>query len=157
MNRPITWGPQLPAEPVFAVAFDRWRPLNAGVLDVQPHAGASLGTLLTEARGGVGVRIGRDVPSGHLLPRAVGPIGVEVTGDAQLRAVARSAVLSGTFFRRSPRVAVRPLVGDLTAGIRLRWRSLDASWLAHQTSAEHAGRSRAHRWSTLELSWRPER
>ncbi len=61
-NRPIEWGEQVPAEPVFAVHYDRQRLLSAGALAVQPHAGASLGTLLTEARAGLSAQVERALP-----------------------------------------------------------------------------------------------
>jgi hypothetical protein len=157
LNRPITWGPQMPAEPVFSVAFDRRRLIAAGGLEVQPHGGASLGTLLTEARAGIGLRYPSSGVLSWQLPRKAGAVSLEFAGDAQVRGVARNAMLSGTFFRPSPSVALRPLVSELTAGLRLQWRSLEASWLAHQTGAEHRGRTRPHDWSTLALSWRPTR
>ncbi len=158
-NRPIEWGEQVPAEPVFAVHYDRRRLLSAGTLVVQPHAGASLGTLLTEARAGLSAQFesGLPLPLPQRISRLVGAVSVGLEGDATWRGVARNAMLSGTFFRSSPHVALRPMVTELAAGVRLRWRVLDVSWLAHQTSAEHVGRSVPHTWSTLELRWHPAR
>ncbi|MBM3907123.1 MAG: lipid A deacylase LpxR family protein [Gemmatimonadetes bacterium] len=156
MNRPITWGPELPAELVIGVAHDRSRAVDVGALEVRPHVGVSLGTLLTEARAGVAMSRQLVIPMGA-IGRRFGAVTAEVVADAQGRAVARNVVLSGTYFRDSPRVALRPLVGQYTAGLRLGWRMLEASWLANQTGAEHRGRTRAHRWSTLELRWRPAR
>ncbi|MHB0964272.1 MAG: lipid A-modifier LpxR family protein [Gemmatimonadaceae bacterium] len=158
-NRPIEWGAQVPAEPVFAVHYDRRRLFSTGLLAVQPHGGASLGTLLTEARAGLSAQLesGLPVPLPQRAARLLGAINVAVEGDATWRGVARNAMLSGTFFRSSPHVDLRPVVRELSLGVRVRWRVLDASWMAHQTSAEHVGRSVPHTWSTLELRWRPER
>lgn len=156
-NRPIEWGHEVPAEPVFAVHYDRRRLWSAGPLAVQPHGGASLGTLLTEARAGMSAQLERDVPLPERLARQVGAVNVGVEGDATFRGVGRNAMLSGTFFRSSPHVDLRPLVRELTVGVRVRWRVVDAAWLAHQTSAEHVGRGVPHTWSTLELRWRPDR
>lgn len=156
-NRPIEWGEQVPAEAVFAVHYDRQRLLSAGALAVQPHAGASLGTLLTEARAGLSAQLESELRLPQRLARLVGAVSAGVEGDATWRGVARNAMLSGTFFRPSPHVELRPIVRELSAGVRLRWRALDASWLAHQTSAEHVGRGVPHTWSTLELRWRPTR
>ncbi len=156
-NRPIVWGRELPAEPVFSVQFDRRRRLTAGAMELQPHAGASLGTLLTEARAGIGARVGRDGPRAWRSSSRVGAFTVEFSGDATLRAVVRNEVLSGTFFRPSARMTLRPFVTELAGGTRVRWRDLEASWMAHQTSAEYAARGAPHVWSTLELSWRPSR
>ena len=156
-NRPIEWGEQVPAEPVFAVHYDRRRLLTAGPLAVQPHGGASLGTLLTEARAGMSAQLESVLPLPPRVARLVGGFIVGVEADATWRGVARNAMLSGTFFRSSPHVDLRPLVRELTVGVRMRWRVLDASWVAHQTSAEHVGRGVPHTWSTLELRWRPAR
>lgn len=158
-NRPIEWGEQVPAEPVFAVHYDRRRLLSAGALAVQPHAGTSFGTLLTEARAGLSAQIesGLPLPLPNQLARLVGAVHVALEGDATWRGVARNAMLNGAFFRSSPSVELRPLVRELSTGVRLRWRVLDALWLAHQTSAEHVGRQVPHTWSTLELRWRPAR
>lgn len=157
LNRPITWGPQVPAEPVFAVAFNRSRTFGAGSIALHPHGGASLGTLLTEARLGVGASYPNHRALTWLLPKKAGPLSLELAADAQLRAVARNAVLSGAFFRDGPHVALRPLVGEASAALRLQWRTLEAEWSAHRTGAEYVGRRRAHEWSTLSLAWRPAR
>jgi hypothetical protein len=83
-----------------------------------------------------------------------GPFSIALTSDAQLRAVARNAALNGAFFREGPSVKLRPLVKEFAGGLHLGWRTLDASWTAHSTSAEHVGRRTPHSWSTLALSWR---
>ena len=157
LNRPITWGRQVPAEPVFSVAFDRRRLADEGALQLQPHGGVSLGTLLTEARAGLGARYVDERTLSWILPRQASGIALALSGDAQVRAVARNAVLSGAFFRSGPNVALRPIVPEYTLGLHLQWRMLEASWLAHQTGAEHVARNRPHTWSTLELTWRPSR
>jgi hypothetical protein len=156
LNRPITWGPELPAELVMGVSFDRWRAIGDGALVVRPHGGASLGTLLTEARAGADASYRVELPTKRVAPK-LGRMSAVIVADAQARLVAHNVVLSGTVFRTGPRVPLRPVVGEWTTGVRLGWRSLEASWLAHQTGAEHRGQARAHRWSTLELSWRPAR
>lgn len=155
-NGPIDWATQLPAEPVFAVSYEQRRMRTVGAFELQPHAGASLGNLLTEARVGLGARLGKDHGFwGRLSP------GRRVTwaflSDVTLRGVARNEVLSGTFFRRSARVALRPLVADLQSGLHLRWRGLSLAWIAHQTSAEYVTRRGTHAWSTLEAGWWPGR
>jgi len=156
-NRRITWGNTLPAEPVFSVQYERRRMMFVRALELEPHGGGSLGTLLTEARVGVGARLGRVLQH----PWRIGPVdkafALELAGDATLRAVARNEVLSGTFFRPSHRMTLRPLVSELSGGVRVRWRGLDLSWIAHQTSAEYTVRRAPHVWSTLQLTWRPTR
>ncbi|MHB1310719.1 MAG: lipid A-modifier LpxR family protein, partial [Gemmatimonadaceae bacterium] len=102
---------------------------------------ASLGTLLTELRGGIGASVGF---RRHF----------RLVGDATARGVARSEVLSGTFFRPSERVPLRPLVTEVQFGARGTWRRLSLAWIAHRTSAEYTGRARGHSWSTLQAEWR---
>ena len=140
-NKPIDWSLQLPTEPVFGVSYDQRRPATFGAAVLEPHAGASLGTLLTELRGGMGASF------------AVRPY-LFLLGDATARGVARSEVLSGTFFRTSERVPLRPLVTELQFGARGTWRRLSLAWIAHQTSAEYTARTKGHTWSTLEAEWR---
>jgi hypothetical protein len=152
-NRPIAWGQQLPAEAVFAASLDRRARARVGAIEQQPHAGASLGNLLTEARVGVGTRVGLNLshPWMTILPHH--SVEIALVGDATVRAVARNEVLSGTLFRPSARVTPRPVVTEVQAGLRVRWRMLEAAWLAHQTGAEYTTRGAPHPWSTLEASW----
>ena len=140
-NRPIDWNVQLPTEPVFGVRYERRRAATFGHVVLEPHAGASLGTLLTEVQGGVGTSLA-------LLPF------FSLVGDATAHGVSRSEVLSGTFFRTSERVPLRPLVTDVEFGARATWRRMSLAWIAHQTSAEYTARTQGHTWSTLEAEWR---
>lgn len=157
-NRTISWGRQVPAEPVFAAQYDMRRLVRAGALDFQPRAGASLGNLLTEGRVGVDAELGSQLPHPWTVPpRSAQPFTLSLTGGATLRAVARNEVLNGTLFRRSAHVTPRTLVTEAQAGVHARWRNWDASWVAHQTSAEYAGRSAPHPWSTIALTWWPGR
>lgn len=155
-NGPIDWATQLPAEPVFAVSYDQRRARTAGAFELQPHAGTSLGNLLTEARAGLGVRLGKDQRFGRRLSHDRRVTWMLVS-DVTLRAVARSEVLSGTFFRPSAHTTLRPLVAELQGGLHLQWRGLSLAWIAHQTSAEYVARRGSHAWSTLEAGWWPGR
>ena len=156
-NRPITWGRQIPAEPVFAVSLDERRFAGRESLELQPHAGATVGTLLTEARAGLGMRLGTRRSRPWMMAPESGPWELALVGDATMRAVARNEVLDGAFFRRGVSVASRPFVPEVQAGVRARWRFLEIAWLAHQTGAEYELRRTSHAWSTLEAVWRPHR
>ena len=151
-NRPIDWTAQLPTEPVFAVSYDQRRSRTVGAVELQPHAGGSLGNLLTEVRVGLGSRIGPGLRPRGAAPNRRLPTW-ELVSDATLRGVARNESLSGTFFRPSNRVALRPVVTELQAGLNVRWRALSLAWIAHQTSAEYRTRRGTHAWSTLEAGW----
>lgn len=156
-NGPIDWTKQLPTEPVFAVSFDQRLRRTAGAAALQPHAGASLGNLLTEARVGLGARFGRDVHLPRWMAVGDGPVSWALVSDATLRGVVRNEMLSGTFFRPSDRVTLRPVVADLQLGATVRWRELGISWTAHQTGAEYVTRRGPHAWATLEAAWWPGR
>jgi len=156
-NGPIDWSKQLPAEPVFALSYDQRLLRTTGALELQPHAGASLGNLLTEVRAGLGARAGRSLSSPRRIAAKDRPLTLTVVGDATVRGVARNETLSGTFFRPSVHVALRPVVTELQLGTTLRWRELGVSWIAHQTSAEYRARRGPHAWSALEASWWPRR
>ena len=156
-NGPIDWSKQMSAEPVFAASYDLRLLRTAGALRVQPHAGASLGNLLTEGRAGVGLRAGRSIHVPRWMSADDRSLTWSVLGDATVRGVARNETLSGTFFRPSAHVALRPVVTELQLGTTLRWRELGVSWTAHQTSAEYGARRGPHAWSTLEASWWPGR
>jgi len=156
-NGPIDWTKQLPAEPVLAVSYDQRLLRTVGAVDLQPHAGASVGNLLTEVRAGLAARAGGDVHLPRWVSAGSRPVSWVLVGDATLRGVARSEALSGTFFRPSDGVALRPLVADLQAGVTVRWRGLGLSWMAHQTGAEYVTRHGPHAWSTLEAAWSPPR
>ena len=152
-NRPIDWTKQLPTEPVFAVSYDQRLLRTAGAVELQPHVGASLGNLLTEARVGLGARLGRDLHLPRWMAAGNRPVTWALLSDATLRGVARNETLSGTIFRPSEHVTLRPLVTDLQLGTTVRWRELGLSWTAHQTGAEYVARHSPHAWSTLEVAW----
>ena len=152
-NRPIDWSHELPTEPVFALSDDERWSWPMGAMTVQPHAGASIGNLLTEARAGVGLQSGAwDAVSGvsHARPS------VGLVLDATVRAVARNEVLSGTVFRPSEHVTLRTLVPELQGGVRARWRRLGVAFVVHQTGAEYEGRRTPHTWTTLQADWWPK-
>jgi lipid A 3-O-deacylase len=113
-------------------------------IDLIPHAGASLGNVLTYANAGAALRVGLNLPSdfGVQLARP-GSVGGSPTDDLDPRvaldrnfsvflfgavdgrAVARNIFLDGNTFRESRSVPKEVLVADLTAGIGLiagRWQ-----------------------------------
>jgi lipid A 3-O-deacylase len=144
---PQGWDSQLHDEFAFASSFDRhWRTLRLftdyvpggfeGV--VTTSAGATLGTLRDEARGGVTLTLGQYLPDGYFGPPRVRPSlgGVEhiagggtpswsIFAGLQARAVARDLFLDGNTFRDSAHVDKNNLVGDVQAGFTLSagdWR-----------------------------------
>ncbi len=140
--QPMGWHHQLPNEPAFLASWLAKKKFALGSaggveLDLIPHGGASLGTVMTLARGGGLLRLGRHMtgfgpdtiePGGAMLQNMRRDIepgrsrGLEWYLFAGLdhRLVAHNIFLDGTVFRDSPSVRRRPHVYDLSAGASLR-------------------------------------
>jgi lipid A 3-O-deacylase len=162
-NRPINWDTQLPFEPGIVLAWDHTeRVLAIGEgrrfgADVEPHAGASLGNILTEARAGMLVRTGFRMAHPWLLAAYDSTDttpAVTFFADATMHGVARNEFLAGTMFRASPRVDERPLVPEYQVGVTLRLERMSVSWVAHQLSSEYFSRPNGHAWSRLAIEYR---
>ena len=134
---PQGWDNQLPHEAGFILSFLRKNRYGNGPLQVIPHAGFSLGTIITHARAGGMVRIGKNMtgfgpdsiePGGSALqntPHASETErrrGFEIYGfiGADARYVVRNVFLDGTLFRDSPNVDRHNFVYDLSRGISAR-------------------------------------
>ncbi|MDZ7626970.1 MAG: lipid A deacylase LpxR family protein [Parvularculaceae bacterium] len=128
---PAGWDNQLRNEPGLLVSFDRvWR-FGGPKVEVMPYAGASLGNVLTEARGGAIVRIGSNLGATG-LPARVSParpsagaqrrdgFAWQVYGGATGRAVAQNIFLDGNTFRDSLSVDKEPVVAEVEAGASLQ-------------------------------------
>jgi len=140
--QPAGWQHQIPNEPAFLVSYlgKSKRALgNLAGLDLEliPHGGATLGTVMTLARAGGLLRLGRHMtgfgpdtiePGGAMLQNMRRDIepgrshGIEWYLFAGLdhRLIAHNIFLDGTVLRDSPNVRRRPHVYDLTAGLSLR-------------------------------------
>ena len=140
--QPAGWHNQIPDEPGFMVSYlAKTRHAlgsRAGVgLELIPHAGATLGTVMTLARAGGILRLGQQMtgfgpdtiePGGAMLQNMRRDIepgrmpGLEwyVFAGLDHRLVARNIFLDGTAFRSSPAVLRRPHVYDISAGLSLR-------------------------------------
>ena len=156
-QRPIDWSHQLPFEPVFDVAYDRRTLTQSHGVQIEPHAGGSVGNLLTEVRGGIGARVGWNVQHPWMPTGSASRAEVAVFGDATLRGVLRDETLTGDLFRRSERVSVRPFVLESQLGFSVRYRQGALSYVAHATGAEYTTRTGTHAWSTIQIEWRPGR
>jgi lipid A 3-O-deacylase len=162
-NRPINWSSELPFEPGIVLAWDHTeRVLAAGDgklagFDVEPHAGGSLGNILTEARAGMRVRAGFRMQHPWLLA-AIDSTDTTPTlsflADATVHGVARNEFLAGTMFRASPHVDERPFVPEYQVGATFRLEQVSISWVAHQVSSEYFSRAAGHAWSRIEVVYR---
>jgi len=153
-QRPIDWSNQLPFEPVIGVDYDQRRLVKTGDVELQPHAGASVGNLLTEARAGIGARLGRNLREPFRPLSRADRLEVALSGDATVRAVARNEVLSGLLFSGAgPHVTLRTIVPEFQIGMSARYGAATLSYVVHQTGPEYTTRRGAHQWSTIQIDW----
>ncbi len=171
---PQGWDSQLHDELAFAASFDRrWRAARLFVdvaaggleMDLTPSAGATIGTLRTEARAGVTARLGYRLNSDYGPPRvrpslagvehfAGGPLSWSVFAGVQGRAVARNLFLDGNTFRDSAHVEKENFVGDVQAGFTVSagdWR-LAYTFVVRTEEFETQGQQQD--FGALALSWR---
>ena len=159
-NRPIYWATELPFEPGIVLAYDHTqRILAMGGADsfggdVEPHAGASLGNILTEARAGVRLRGGFRVKHPWLATEEPAKPEVSLVADATVHGIVRNEFLAGTMFRPSQHVQERPFVAEYSAGITLRWKRLTLTYSADHSESEYVTRSSGHTWSRIGAEWR---
>lgn len=174
--RPAGWQHQIPNEPAFLVS---WLAKSKHVLgsdqgvdlELIPHGGATLGTVMTLARAGVSLRLGRHMtgfgpdtiePGGSMLQNMRRDIepgraqGIEwyVFAGLDHRLIAHNIFLDGTVFRNSPSVRRRPHVYDLTAGISLRIEAVRLSLTRVRRSEEFfsiAGNGGAQTFDSINL------
>lgn len=165
----LGWDNQLPNEPAVMLSFDRvWRigaPGRGFGIDARPTLGASVGVPLTEARAGLRVRIGDD------LPAAIGNARVQPTGfpsetglsaaadgfswrlfgGVAGRAVGRNQFLDGALFRDSLSVDSRAFVRDFETGGVVTLGGLELSFAYVWRGREYETQSAPHRFASLTL------
>ena len=142
---PMGWGNQIRAEPGLLLTYlHKRRYGDSNGLQFVPHAGASIGSIMTLVRAGGIVRVGRNMTG-------FGPDGIE-PGGAMLkntrsehdagrrqpwewfafagvdgRLIGHNIFLDGSLFRSGPGVARRDAVYDFTAGLSMRIDKLRVS------------------------------
>jgi len=134
VEQPQGWDNQSPSELGFSIAYLQKRKYGNAYFDVVPHAGLTLGTVMTLARVGGTMRLGKNMtgfgpdtiePGGAMLQRPryewYGFVGADV------RYVAHNIFLDGTVFHESFSVDTRDLVSDLTLGASMRIDALRIS------------------------------
>lgn len=146
--KPMGWDNQIRNEPAFVASYlqkRRYDRNNTSLIprnmELIPHFGASVGTVMTLARAGGLVRFGRNMtgfgpdtiePGGAMLhnTRHAGENGSEKRETFEWyafvgvdhRFVARNIFLDGTMFRSGPSVDRRAHVYDISHGISMRYR-----------------------------------
>jgi hypothetical protein len=173
-DKPLGWGNQLHDEPGMLLAYlEKWRYGPASGAQAVTHFGVTLGNVMTLARGGGMVRVGRNMsgfgpdtiePGGAMLQRtrqfdhwsaAHAPEWYVFAGfDARL--LARNIFLDGNTFRNSASVDRRVFVYDLKGGISLRFAPLRVSLTHVHRSTEFStplGSGGIQRFQSLNVSW----
>ena len=166
--QPRGWQHQLRNEPAFLVSWlvkSRHEIGRGGGLELEaiPHGGATLGTVMTLARGGGMLRLGRNMtgfgpdtiePCGALLHNMRREVDVGRNGSFEWylfagldqRLVAHNVFLDGSLLRHGPSVRRRPHVYDTSIGLSLRYAALRISMTRVRRSEEfftattHGGR-----------------
>jgi hypothetical protein len=170
---PVGWDSQLHDEVVFAASFDRrWRALRVfgdvlGGLeaDLTPSLGASLGTLRTEARAGVAVRIGQRIDSDYGPPRvrpsfagaeyfAGGAFSWNIFAGVQGRAVAHNVFLDGNTYEDSPSVDRNPYVADFQTGFSISAGDWRLAYTYVWRTEEFEPQPTRQDFGAIALSWR---
>jgi len=165
------WDHQIENEVTVNVAYDwKGRPLaqgRAGSLgwELTPAAGASVGTVATNARGGVMLRFGDNLdPSfgpARIRPSLTGsghfnranPFDWYAFVGVQGRAVAHDIFLDGSLFRDdSPSVEKNDFVTDVQGGVTLTWGGAQLSWTYIHRTERFEGQNGADGFGALTLS-----
>jgi hypothetical protein len=173
--RPRGWHNQLRNEPGLLVAyFEKWRFGPATGVQLVPHAGITLGNVMTLARAGGTVRLGAHMsgfgpdtiePGGAMLQRTrlidrqhgSGRREWYLFAGFDARAVGYNIFLDGNLLRSGgPSVDRRVFVHDLKAGASIRIAPLRIS-LTHVRRSEEfttpLGRGGSQRFQSLNVSW----
>jgi hypothetical protein len=171
---PQGWDSQLEDEFAFAASFDRrWRALRVfsdvvpgGIeADLTPSAGATLGTLRTEARLGLTARIGQRIDSDYGPPRvrpslagvehfSGGPLSWSIFAGVQGRAVARNLFLDGNTWRDSASVERNPYVADFQTGFSISAGDWRLAYTFVWRTEEFETQPTRQDFGALALSWR---
>lgn len=156
--QPRGWHHQIPNEPAFLLSWLAKSKHGLGTvagLDVEaiPHGGATVGSVMTLARAGGLLRLGRNMtsfgpdtiePGGAMLqnmrrelePGRTQELEWYVFAGLDHRLIGHNIFLDGTVFRDSPSVRRRPHVYDLSLGLSLRYGALRVSLTRVKRSEE---------------------
>jgi len=172
--QPKGWDHQLKNEPGIAVTYERrirrFMTLETGLfnleLDATPHAGLTLGNVLTQAEAGTMFRLGRDLEKDRGGPPRIRPSlpgsDYYTTTDgfvwylfagAAGRGVARNIFLDGNTFAQSYHVDKNPFVFDFQAGLAVRYQDVRLAFTQIVRSKEFEGQQSPDRYGAITLSY----
>ena len=164
------WENQLRNEPGLLLMYERkWRPaepIDTGPLqfDFIPHAGASIGNVLTHANVGGVMRYGYNLPHDFGPPsliKGVFPLdnvdmdnlSMYLFASAEGRAVAHNIFLEGNTFTDSHSVDGKPLVADIAVGMAVMLGRLRVAYTHAFRSREFEGQDSYSRFGSLSASF----
>ncbi len=151
-NRPTDWTRHLAFEPGVVVRYERrarFAAIDAGAIgfDLVPHAGTSVGNIVTAADAGVIARVGWRLPHPWLPTR--GATSLVFFAGVTGRAVAHDIFLDGNTFVASPSVERRPFTGYGEAGAELRVRWLTLGYRAVSDYRSYVTGPEWHAWGSM--------
>lgn len=170
LHVPEGWDHQLGNEPGVVLYYEQayrifpTRKIYDLEYDIVPHIGGSLGNVFTYLSAGYVVRIGQDLKKDFGPPR----IRPSLPGGGYFstegfswnlfigldgRLVLRNIFLDGNSFRDSPSVDKKIGVGDIQAGLSLRWRRFAISYTQIFRTREFRGQDSDDIFGSLNLSW----
>ena len=179
-DRPRGWAHQLRNEAVLALTYSHMQKILRPCADegfgrdAIVHAAATLSNAFTGARAGLELRWGWNMPGdfgsapiqpgnggaalfedrGLRLP-AKDPFGFHFFLDVEGKAVLRDIFLDGNSFGGGPRVEKNPFVGQVMAGIALRFKRLKLSYGYVFMSKEFAAQHGTQTYGSLNLAYMP--
>lgn len=171
-KQPQGWSHQLKNEPGVLLTYERtWRALVEAyplgfAADLSPHAGGSLGNVLTQAAGGLMLRIGRNLPEDYGPPRIrpslpgsdffvpTARFGWYLFAGAEERAVAQNIFLDGNTFVHSASVDKNTWVGEFQYGIAVTFDDIRVALTEVNRTREFSGQQHPDAFAALTFGTR---
>jgi len=164
------WNHQLKNEPGVLLMYERKlrlaapAPLGPFQFDFIPHAGGSLGNVLTHLNVGGSVRYGFNIPKDFGPPGLIKGLtsmdampetkwSLYAFAGAEGRYVLRNIFLDGNTFADSHSVRKNRWVADLSVGVTLIYGRLKISYTNALRTREFAGQKNMARFGSISASW----
>ncbi len=170
--KPMGWDTQLRDEPGLIIEYERSmklirpRSFLGGVFDIEPHYGAAIGNVYDYANIGAMARFGfnlpRDYGPARIQPSLPGSdyfeptagLGAYVFAGVDGRAIARNMFLDGNSFVASRSVSKKALVGDVTLGAAVVFRSFRIAFTHVLRTREYKTQSTDSQFGAVSLTAR---
>ena len=177
-TEPQGWDNQINDELGLMIAWQRfWRVVSRSVgrglgYDVIPHAGITVGNVLTYANAGGKIRFGYNLPAdfgssligpggGTVAPvsaqdprlGAASHFGVTIFAGVDGRAVARNIFLDGNTFRDSASVDKNYLVADISAGVSVIFKRFKITYTQVYRTEEFRGQEGGQLFGSFNLAY----